>query len=262
MSEPTRLRDKHRNSPEILQILNATSVPRRMTHSELDRANARVAGFIGGPVAAIGFLFWAKKLALAAMIGIGTGSVVVAVTPVLRHHVDAPATSAPPRAAEVPPLPQTVVPIPAEIVAAYDAADSTDASSGPTGSLSRPPTRSLEAPVDNPDTTAEEAAFLEHARAQVGSDPASALALLQSHVSTFRKPRLVAERDFLIVDALRRLGRVREARTMAASLIAAQPDSLYARRLRTMVGLAGSAEAGAEADPAPASSQQPPQRTP
>ncbi|MEZ4411090.1 MAG: hypothetical protein R3A52_32105 [Polyangiales bacterium] len=66
--------------------------------------------------------------------------------------------------------------------------------------------------------------------------PAAALATLEAHATRFERPRLVEEREFMVVEALRRLGRHAEANTRARALLARAPASAYARRLREVDG--------------------------
>lgn len=83
---------------------------------------------------------------------------------------------------------------------------------------------------------AAESAWLTHARSLLVTDPAAALATLEAHATRFERPRLVEEREFMVVEALRRVGRHAEANTRARALIARAPASAYARRLREVDG--------------------------
>jgi hypothetical protein len=86
------------------------------------------------------------------------------------------------------------------------------------------------------DPLEREAALLESARASLDADPARALATLGLHASEFPDGMLVTEREVLTVDALRRLGRIAEARERARALLARTHDSPYARRIEAILG--------------------------
>jgi hypothetical protein len=62
------------------------------------------------------------------------------------------------------------------------------------------------------DPIAEEAALLERARVALGASAAEALAVTEAHAAKFPNGKLAMERELLAIDALRRLGRVAEAR--------------------------------------------------
>jgi hypothetical protein len=80
-----------------------------------------------------------------------------------------------------------------------------------------------------------EAALLESARASLDVDPERALATLGLHASEFPDGTLVTEREVLTVDALRRLGRMAEARERARALLARIHGSPYARRIEVIL---------------------------
>lgn len=86
---------------------------------------------------------------------------------------------------------------------------------------------------------ADEARLLEQARGALASNPARALELANQHEELHPSGQLSAEREFIAVDALVRLGRRDEAQSRAAPSLAQNPDSLYAKRLRQLLGSAG-----------------------
>jgi hypothetical protein len=91
------------------------------------------------------------------------------------------------------------------------------------------------AAFDDP-TIAEEAALLERARAVLETTPAQALALVQQHEHLHPSGQLYAEREFIAVAALLRLGRRQEAWQRAEPRLQQAPDSLYSKRLRSLFG--------------------------
>jgi hypothetical protein len=87
----------------------------------------------------------------------------------------------------------------------------------------------------------EEAKLLETARSFLGDSPALALDLTVQHQRLYPAGQLSAEREFVAVEALLRLGRRQEAERRAAPRLEQSPDSLYARRLRQLLAPAPSA---------------------
>lgn len=85
------------------------------------------------------------------------------------------------------------------------------------------------------DALRREAALLEEATALLNGNPNDALARLELHGREFPQGRLALERQMLTVDALRRIGRVVEARTLGNALVAQPGGSLYAARLRSLL---------------------------
>lgn len=85
-------------------------------------------------------------------------------------------------------------------------------------------------------TIADEARLLETARGNLSKDPARALALVRRHEARYPGGQLGAERELIAVDALLRLGRREEAERRAAPRLEDDPDSLYAKRLRQLLG--------------------------
>ena len=83
---------------------------------------------------------------------------------------------------------------------------------------------------------ADEARVLESARSALASNPAQALEIANRHQRLYPAGQLSAEREFIAIDALLRLGRRDEAERRAAPRLAQAPGSLYARRLRQLLG--------------------------
>jgi hypothetical protein len=90
-------------------------------------------------------------------------------------------------------------------------------------------TASTAAPAPS-DALVREIALIDAAREQVSRAPARALTALDTHRHEFPTGQLAAEREFLAVEALRRLGRIDDARGRAAALAAQHPQSSYAAR--------------------------------
>lgn len=83
---------------------------------------------------------------------------------------------------------------------------------------------------------ADEARLLEAARSSLANDPLYAFSIVQHHQARYESGQLSAERELIAVDALLRLGRREEAQRRAAPRLEQAPDSLYAKRLRQLLG--------------------------
>jgi Tfp pilus assembly protein PilF len=94
----------------------------------------------------------------------------------------------------------------------------------------RPVERPRAPSVEPRDRLAEEEAILEEARKTLAQDPARALTLLRRHQSRFAHGELTAERMYLSVDCLLRLGKRDAAKREADALVERYPNSAYARR--------------------------------
>jgi hypothetical protein len=77
--------------------------------------------------------------------------------------------------------------------------------------------------------------MLERARASLEHDPAASLAELNAHAAAFPTGTLAMERELLAVNALGRLGRVREARARGEALLGDAQGSIYEARVRAML---------------------------
>jgi len=82
---------------------------------------------------------------------------------------------------------------------------------------------------------ADEARLLEKARALMATDAAQALDVANAHERLYPTGQLSAEREFIAVDALMRLGRRTEAEQRAEPRLRQFPNSLYAKRLRKLL---------------------------
>jgi hypothetical protein len=86
----------------------------------------------------------------------------------------------------------------------------------------------------------EEVGLLDRARRSLTSGDASgAVRILDEYARRFPSPRLGPEAALVRVEALLALGRKLDARRLAESMLASQPDSAHAKRLRTLLQVAG-----------------------
>lgn len=96
-------------------------------------------------------------------------------------------------------------------------------------------TKPAVAAFDDP-TIADEAKLLENARSALARDPARALQIAERHAQWHPQGQLAAEREFIAVDALLRLGRRQAAWQRAQPWLQRAPNSLYSNRLRELLG--------------------------
>jgi len=144
--------------------------------------------------------------------------------------------------------PQSATPVSSEPEASEPSVAASQNVSGATVTRTEPlaqPGRSEPTPQDAvnsasfPDPSiADEARLLESARAALGTDPARALRITEEHARKHPMAQLSAERELIAIDALIRLGRRDEALRRAAPRLARAPNSLYAKRLRQLLGQA------------------------
>jgi hypothetical protein len=80
-----------------------------------------------------------------------------------------------------------------------------------------------------------EVGVLLEARRQIDVDPGAALETLERHAGAFPTGSLAMERDVLIVEALSRSGRRREAVRRAWDILARAPNAFYAARLKQLI---------------------------
>ena len=77
--------------------------------------------------------------------------------------------------------------------------------------------------------------MLEQSRAMLDSNPGGALEELDRYTERFPAGRLTIESGLLAVEALKRLGRIEEARARGAALLEHARGSLYEARIRTLI---------------------------
>lgn len=251
MSDPVRWKDGGGGPDGAKDLLRSAPGPRPMTAAERARTAARLskigaAGGSGAGGAATGAA-WGKGLALAAGAG-AIGLLARALLPAADVH--APAPNVPVETA-ADPAPRPSEPVPEGTPGGFTALSPPAASTSSSGSPRDPgdapraaatsavgPRRGTPpspAPRPRPRETVnpllEEAEGLERARVKLASDPATSLDLLRAHLRRFPAGQLAAERDYLTIDALVRLGRRDEARAQAHAFLLRHPASPYAKEL-------------------------------
>jgi len=242
MSDPARWKLGEGAPPGALEMLRAAPRPRAMSAAERARTAARIAAMPAAPGlgGAAGGTAWIKAIAVAASVGAG-GLAVQAAWNREPPAIMAPAEHLPAerfrvldpqaQAAPTPALPEEPDAAPADAIEIDLDIEEQAAATNPRRS---PPRRALPAPRAASDTDAllREAELLEKARMGVARDPAGALRALEDHRASFPGGQLTAEREYLAIDALARLGRHAEARARAKAFVARFPSSPFAERAR------------------------------
>ena len=101
-----------------------------------------------------------------------------------------------------------------------------------------PHARAPPSPPDSPDPLTRETELIAAARSEIAAAPSAALARLDDHRREFPGGQLAPEREFLAIDALRRLNRIGEARERALDLTRRFPSSSYGARATHLLEVA------------------------
>jgi hypothetical protein len=231
MSAPRRWRDDPDADESLRSVLRATPRARPLDAVTRRRLSAKVARAAALPAVAAGWLF-VKSAAAALGVVLGTGAVavatgvvewspqreavaVVALPTAAPHARRAPATAV----VENPPAEPVVEPDPPLVKV------------NPTPSL----------PVATPSssgaaTLSAEAALLERARREMRAAPAVALSLAAEHANRFPRGQLASERTLIQIEALHRLKRDSEARSLGRALLGGAGAGLYRERVHQLLG--------------------------
>ena len=228
------------SAPEPLRLLFEAATGELPSDAEIARLRARLRAILepsGIPYATLG--------KVAALVGLVVGGAVVASPgveparertaalelPALGGHsrakagVHAPAPTAHPATDVAAPAPHSAT---AVAVAPPDEASlgSTSERAAPAREPARPEhARSVLRTADS------EAALLERARRALASSPARSLALTEEHRQRYPNGALGQEGEVIAIEALRRLGRDREASRRADDFARAYPGSAHAHKL-------------------------------
>jgi hypothetical protein len=85
------------------------------------------------------------------------------------------------------------------------------------------------------DALAGEAKLLNQAHAAMATEPQKALVIAGEHAKRYPRGQLAAERELILVQALVKLGRTREAEARGRALRKSTPSSIYGERLDTVL---------------------------
>lgn len=237
MNPPRRWKESSDAPVGVRDLLAAGRKPRALDDGAFRRGQERVAAMTLAPAAAAAIASVWTKLAAAGAVVVATAGTVVAIDAMHREPPPAPSrlevpTRVAPVARTIPdpdPEPPPVVvartpiaklpPPPAVVVAAPP-------------SVTAHPEPAADEPPKRESTLDEELALLDEARGRLASDPTSALDRLAAHRARFAAGVLATERDLMELDALRRAGRVQDARDRARAWLAREPKGIHAARLR------------------------------
>jgi hypothetical protein len=240
MSEPTRLRDE--GSDPVRALLRHAPKSRGMTAEDKARTRARVGRVAAGIAVGVGSLAWLQGVA----IGAGLGLLTVGAATIAPALLSPAAPSAVVTARAPVSGPRAHPTESAASTAPMDAPLAPPPSAAPVETAPRPAARPVEAPPSSSrgggteppsetDSLAQEAALLERARAALGTSPAEALSLTETHASRFPAGKLGMERELVALDALRHLGRTAEVRTRGEALLSRGQGGLYAERIHKLL---------------------------
>jgi TolA-binding protein len=227
VNEPTRLLDDP-NAPEeaasLLRSLSRPVAPSIAKQAALAQQLVSLTSPAGAAaVGKAGTALWVKAVLVGGVLSLGVWGALR-----LHGHTESPAQPAPAASAAplAPAAPVALAPEAAHAPALAPLAPATPAE------VVNPPLGSAHAKGPVRDNLAEEEALLEQARRAATASPSQALVLLQQYQRRFPGGQLTAERMFLSVDVLTRLGNTSAARKQADALIRAFPTSVYAAQVK------------------------------
>ncbi len=225
MTDPTRFLDDTGASSAAVELLRALDPPKAASPAVRAALANQLTSLVahGGAKVALG-IGWLKASALALVVATAGGGALVWGSSV---QVTPTSSALPARIAQLPSAAPGVDsgPAPPQVT------ESVPASEAPALRERAAPRETDSAKAAEPrDKLAEEEAILEQARQALRQDPSRALGLLRQHQNRFAGGQLAAERMYLSVDCLRRLGQLAAAQREADALIARYPTSAYARR--------------------------------
>lgn len=234
MSEHERWLESEQASDEVLALLRVARPPAALDDAARARSVRRVAALGLMPTVAVAASVSWAQIALGAVLGmLGTLATMSAAQLLLDRDARAPSTVRPAGSA------RPVIVTSAEAPLSKPPAVAAPASvplppfaprSSPQAALPPPSAFQAENQLD------QEIALLETARRKLAAAPHLALSALRDHELRFPAGQLRIEREFLIVDALVRLGRRPEAEARARALEQQAPKSLYGERLDRILG--------------------------
>ena len=220
-SAPAVLRDALRGAPRAARMEDETRA----------RLGARVARLAAIPVSVATLLSVKGAAAVGLGLGIVTASVSVGLFEYVERRTETPHEGE--QAVKRPEAPRTQRP--RALAGAPESPAPPDEALDPAPDL---PSRSAPPPPATPPSAgglAEESALLESARRDLSVSPERTLARVREHARRFPRGQLASERALLEIDALYRLGRRAEARSLAERRLAQGGDDLYTARVRRLL---------------------------
>ena len=225
MNAPRRWVDDPEADETLRQVLRKAPGARSLDQPTRRRLRARVARAASVPAVAAGWLF-VKSAAAGLGVVLGTG--MIAISTGVIDWAPSQQVQHGPRAASK--APERVSSPPAPLASPETARDEASTKLTPAPLLAMPSASS------GAGTLSAEAALLEQARGQMRAAPAAALSLAVEHAQRFPRGQLASERTLIQIEALHRLGRDAQARSLAGGLLAGAGAGLYAERVHQLLG--------------------------
>ena len=234
MNAPKRWLETEAASAEVMQLLRVARPPAPLDSGTRSRSARCVAALSLVPVAAAASSISWASIALGAGLGmLGTLATLSAAQLVLDREQPTSGAEAVADRAVAPAAASRTPPQAAPSASFRNVIVEAPAASPRTPAIT---SSAVSETATSEDQLAREIALLETARRKLGASPAAALSALRDHEVRFPAGQLRIEREFLIVDALVRLGRRSEAEARARSLAQQAPQSLYGERLNEILG--------------------------
>jgi TolA-binding protein len=216
VNDPARIRDGGSDAPpELRELFLDAKQPEPLTPAADARLAAQISALGALPAAPLGRVVpW--LVAGGAVVVVGALALVAGRAPAPTAAPSPPLTNSAP----APAAPDAVQPAAPEAPAPSERKPSPAASARP-----------AEAASSSGDALAGEAKLLNQAHAAMASDPQKAHAIASEHAKRYPRGQLAAERELILVQALVKLGRAREAEARGRALRKSTPSSIYGERL-------------------------------
>lgn len=224
MIDPPRLREGGSEAPpELKDLFLDAKKPVPLTSAQDAQLAARVTALAALPATPlVKGLPW--LIAGGAVVVAGALTLVTQRTPTMGAAPSAQATNSAPAAASSEVVPAEAAPEAQTPAVAERAPAASGRHAGPAAATS-----------SSEDALAGEAKLLNQAHAAMSSDPHQAYAFASAHAKRYPRGQLAAERELIMVQALVKLGRVREAETRGRALRKSAPSRIYGERLDTIL---------------------------
>ncbi len=225
MSDPGRIRDGDGDaSPELRALFVGAQKPEALPPT----VDARLAA----QISTLGVLPASSLLVKVMPWLVGSGAVVLAGAVALVVQRRAPAPEAVPSQPTMIAAPPPAAPDPAPARRPESETSAEAKSPSPASAAHGAP---AEASSASEDALAGEAKLLNQAHDVMATDPRKALAIAGEHAKRYPHGQLAAERELILVQALVKLGRAREAEARGRALRKSTPNSIYGERLDTIL---------------------------
>ena len=224
MNDPGRIRDLGvEGSPVLKDLFVDAQKPEPLTPATDARLSAQIAAM--GALPALSLVKVMPWL-------VGGGAMLLAGAMTLVVQRRAPLPQVAPAVPDAISAPAPVAPDPALAETPQLQAPAIEPKSPPSNAGRGAPAEASSAPED---ALAGEANLLNQAHVAMSTDPRKALTIASEHARRYPHGQLAAERELILVQALVKLGRVREAEARGRALRKSTPNSIYGDRLDTIL---------------------------